>query len=251
MIVVVRATQSPGLFMQIVGRGTRLYEGKDVCHVLDYGSNIERFGPIDSPSYGADFIKDPSAGDGEAPTKVCPSCFEIVHASVMRCKRCGYDFPKREKELKSTMAAITSKPSTRKVESVRLSRWKGKKLDDGSKKPDTILAEYRLLDENDSQPSDGFNTDSAGVRRVREWLCVEHTGYARQKFEQWWTARSWSSPPETIDEALLLDQKGALATTDTVTMRPDGRFLRITKTVPGERPPRTTYELEEGDQMPF
>lgn len=36
------ATESPGLYQQIIGRGTRLYEGKDVFHVWDYAGNIER-----------------------------------------------------------------------------------------------------------------------------------------------------------------------------------------------------------------
>ena len=43
-VVVARATESAGLFMQIVGRGTRLYPGKTECHVIDFGGNIERHG---------------------------------------------------------------------------------------------------------------------------------------------------------------------------------------------------------------
>lgn len=41
-IAVLRATESPGLFQQIVGRGTRLFEGKNDFLVSDYAGNIER-----------------------------------------------------------------------------------------------------------------------------------------------------------------------------------------------------------------
>ena len=37
-----RATESAGLLQQIIGRGLRLYEGKEDCLVLDYADNVER-----------------------------------------------------------------------------------------------------------------------------------------------------------------------------------------------------------------
>lgn len=42
-IAILRATESAGLYQQILGRGTRLYEGKDTFLVLDYTDNIENF----------------------------------------------------------------------------------------------------------------------------------------------------------------------------------------------------------------
>ena len=47
LLVMLRATQSPSLYVQMVGRGTRLHEGKKDCLVLDYGTNVERHGLID------------------------------------------------------------------------------------------------------------------------------------------------------------------------------------------------------------
>ena len=66
-IVIARGTESPGLFMQMVGRGTRLYPGKEKFYVIDYGGNIERHGPVDSEIYGIDTIKLPAVGKGDAP----------------------------------------------------------------------------------------------------------------------------------------------------------------------------------------
>ena len=41
-IAVMRATESPRLYQQIIGRGTRLYEGKEDFLVSDYAGNIQR-----------------------------------------------------------------------------------------------------------------------------------------------------------------------------------------------------------------
>ena len=64
LVAMVRATASPGLYVQIVGRGTRIAPGKDNCLLLDYGSNVERHGFIDQIKAP----KDKKAGDdGVAP----------------------------------------------------------------------------------------------------------------------------------------------------------------------------------------
>jgi DNA repair protein RadD len=45
VIAMLRATESPGLFQQIVGRGLRLCDGKKDCLILDYAENAERHCP--------------------------------------------------------------------------------------------------------------------------------------------------------------------------------------------------------------
>ncbi|MBX9594811.1 MAG: DEAD/DEAH box helicase, partial [Roseomonas sp.] len=92
LIALLRPTKSVGLYVQMVGRGTRLAPGKDDCLVLDFAGNTARHGPIDT----VDGHKDPTEGEGEAPTKVCPECETINHASVRRCFSCGYEFPPPE-----------------------------------------------------------------------------------------------------------------------------------------------------------
>lgn len=72
-IAVMRATESPRLYQQIIGRGTRLYKGKENFLVSDYAGNIERHfaetGDLFTPEIKAT-RKKPSA-----PMDVkCPSC---------------------------------------------------------------------------------------------------------------------------------------------------------------------------------
>jgi len=44
LIAILRATDSPALLQQIIGRGMRLFPEKYDCLILDYGQNIERHG---------------------------------------------------------------------------------------------------------------------------------------------------------------------------------------------------------------
>ena len=41
-VVLLRPTASVGLYVQMVGRGTRLHPGKEDCLILDYGGNVLR-----------------------------------------------------------------------------------------------------------------------------------------------------------------------------------------------------------------
>jgi DNA repair protein RadD len=47
LIALLRPTKSAGLYVQMVGRGTRLAPGKENCLVLDFAGNVRRHGPID------------------------------------------------------------------------------------------------------------------------------------------------------------------------------------------------------------
>ena len=97
-IALLRPTNSPGLLVQMVGRGFRLSPetGKTECLVLDYGRNIERHGPIDMIK-----VKEPGQGGGGPLAKECPNCRTIVNLPVMLCPTCGYQWPRKEPERKS------------------------------------------------------------------------------------------------------------------------------------------------------
>jgi DNA repair protein RadD len=45
LVAMLRPTMSPGLVVQMCGRGTRLCAGKESCTVLDFAGNIRRHGP--------------------------------------------------------------------------------------------------------------------------------------------------------------------------------------------------------------
>lgn len=90
-----RPTQSRGLFMQQVGRVLRLSPdtNKTKAVLIDQAGNCFRFGlPTDRINLS---LTDPppDTEPGEAPVKLCPECESLIHASLMTCPECGYEYP--------------------------------------------------------------------------------------------------------------------------------------------------------------
>jgi DNA repair protein RadD len=73
---------------------------------------------------------------------------------------------------------------------------------------------------------------------ISEWICFEHTGWARQKAEQWWLQRRCEGAfyvPPTSKEAVELAEAGELCETKSI----------VVKTTAGERYQQVVgYELE-------
>ncbi|HON66470.1 MAG TPA: hypothetical protein PLS23_08230, partial [Phycisphaerae bacterium] len=103
--------------------------------------------------------------------------------------------------------------------------------------PRTMRVEYRI----------GFN------QYVSEWVCVEHSGYARAKAESWWRARSREPVPGTAEEAVELAEMGALAKTLAVTVRQVAgeKYDRIIRHALGPIPPRPEDPDQFDDDAPL
>ena len=202
-VALLRPTLSPGLYYQMVGRGFRLHPGKTDCLILDFGGNVLRHGPVDQIK-----IKDHDAGNGgEAPAKECPQCHSVIAAGYARCPDCGHEFPPPERqkhEAKATDAGILSGQVTTTVYDVSDASYsvhvkRGASAED----PRTMRVDYRV----------GFRDWKT------EWVCLEHTGYARQKAIAWWNQRSLDPVPDDVDRAVELATNGALAATTKITVR--------------------------------
>ena len=177
LIALLRPTASPVLHVQIIGRGLRISPGKEDCLILDFAGNLLRNGPIDAP-----IIKIKGKGTGEAIMKECDACYEIVHAAVRICPCCGKPFVFRHK--------LTSKSSERKV--LELAAWHP--VDEvkyfnyvGSKNIPMLKVSY-----------------ICGLRKFNEYVCFEHSGYAKHKAYHWWSRRSLKLPPDTAQQAVEL-----------------------------------------------
>jgi DNA repair protein RadD len=232
-VVLLRPTNSPGLYYQMVGRGFRLHPSKTDCLVLDFGGNILRHGPVDSLQ-----IKDKSTGTGEAPAKECPKCHLVIHAAYSLCPECGYEFPAPERQKHDTSAS-TAGVLSGQVEDTEYKVYDTAyhfhlKKDAGPDTPPTLRVEYNI----------GFRHWQS------EWICFEHTGYARAKAEGWWRARSNEPVPDTVEEALALAQAGALAETEQITVRSVSgqKYDRIINYQLGPKPPLLDGSDERDDE---
>jgi DNA repair protein RadD len=249
-VALVRPTMSPGLYYQMVGRGFRLHPGKADCLVLDFGGNVLRHGPVDAIRVCAD-----DRGEGEAPAKECPQCHALIAAGYQTCPQCGHQFPepnKQKHEAQASTEGILTGQTTREEHHVSETTYHVHMKRGDPAAPLTMRVEYRV----------GFN------RYLREWVCFDHTGYARTKAEAWWRARSVEPVPGGTEEAVEVARAGALAPALSITVEKKAgeQFERVVAHRLGDKPPRldgdeglpeyvpapvgTTYGIPD-DEIPF
>jgi DNA repair protein RadD len=196
LIGMFRPTMSPGLWVQMLGRGTRPWAGgyldvaglmtpwgpKIDCLVLDFAGNTKRLGPINDPQ----IPKRKSGLPGDAPVRVCDVCGVYNHASATVCACCGAEFPRSEKlsAKASTEELIRSDaPVVETFNVTRVMYHKHVKRANGSV---SLKCDYY-----------------SGIQRFSEWVHFEKGGMPGRKARDWWRQRNSMEPPTTVDEALL------------------------------------------------
>ena len=220
-VALLRPTLSPGLFYQMVGRGFRLHPGKRDCLVLDFGGNALRHGPVDALK-----VKRQGDGEGEAPAKECPACQAVIAAGYTTCPECGHAFPERERARHDAQAGtagvLSGEVSVETCPVEEIVYGVHQKRGAPPEAPRSLRVEYRL----------GWS------RWQSEWVCFEHTGFARHKAELWWRRRSNTPVPETAEDAVYLALHGALCLTRKITVRSVAgeEFARIVGYELGEKP---------------
>lgn len=232
-VVLLRATLSPGLFYQMVGRGFRLHPGKDYCAVLDFGGNALRHGPVDA-------IKTKKSsgggGGGAAPQKECPGCRYLIPAGCVYCPECSFHMPRESTEnphdQRSGNAPILSGEKTS-------TEWEVKNV------------VYTVHQKKGTQPGDApptmrVNYEIGFHKFQSEWVCVEHTGYARNKAKIWWDRRTTIPMPESVTDAVTLAKAGCLTAPTHITVEEVSgeKFARIVGYKLGEKfSPGDSFEM--------
>lgn len=94
VVVMLRPTQSLGLYIQQCGRGLRPAPNKDRLLVLDHAGNTLRHGFIDEPrdwtlTEGA--VKRKQSTETSVAIRMCPKCY-AVHRPAPVCPRCGHEY---------------------------------------------------------------------------------------------------------------------------------------------------------------
>lgn len=213
---ILRFTKSSALWVQMLGRGTRVayasgfdlttMEGRHAaiaagpkpagCRVCDFAHNTERLGPVNNPVVSSP--KGPGKRKGQgAPVRVCPACAEYVHASKPACPACGHKFglvvridgTSSDAEVMTREAQPDPVVGLFKVERVTYHRHKRRNSD----KPPSLRVSYY--------------TEGDLPTKFEEWICLEHAGNPRYRAEDWWRDRlpsQWADAPlpESIDQAL-------------------------------------------------
>jgi len=98
-LIVCRPTRSYNLHIQILGRGSRPYEGKDHFIVLDHAGNTLVHGFYESDrDCNLDGTQSSRQGNADAFLTECENCFAIFHMSNEKCPDCGHVNNKKPKK---------------------------------------------------------------------------------------------------------------------------------------------------------
>lgn len=109
--ILLRPTQSLGLYLQQVGRCLRTHPQKTHAIVLDHVGNCLRHGlPDDVRSWSLNARKKKSKADDESEVKFrrCANCFAVFGMSVTHCPQCGtkVSWKPKEREVKQVAGEL-------------------------------------------------------------------------------------------------------------------------------------------------
>lgn len=211
-IVLFRATKSPGLYQQIIGRGFRVMyaPGHDIetregrieairsgvkpnFLTLDHGANIQRHGAIVSVEKPSKANKEKRGYVIKALVRICEKCRTAWPLETKTCNLCGNVMTQERDataglDIEASNEDIMGSPFGRgeaaqwfDVDDVRYARHKK----DG--RPDSLRVTYHC-----------------GILQFCEWIHFEflHKGFLEEKSVKWWRARSSKPLPAIVTEAL-------------------------------------------------
>ncbi len=104
---------------------------------------------------------------------------------------------------------------------------------------DIIYRIHRKRDADEDAPRCLRVDYMIGLERWQsEFICIEHSGYARRKAEAWWSERCLDPCPSNAEEAVDMAGSGLLAATETLSVRSISgqKYDRIIKQTLGDIP---------------
>lgn len=211
LIAMLRPTLSPGLYVQMAGRGMRIKSHTDHCLVLDFAGNVAAHGPITDVSSP----KKKGEGTGEAPVKVCDVCNEYCHAACKVCPDCGAEFPEPErKALKLHNDDIMGIEG----EEMAVNMWRWRRHVSRSSGRSMLMVSYY-----------GKLSDPI----VSEYLVVNYEGYAGRKATNRLFTLCYKSKGDSQELAQIIhlddiaDYMSTLPPPKAVKYKKDGRFFKV------------------------
>jgi DNA repair protein RadD len=248
LIALLRATKSTALYVQMLGRGCRIAEGKKDALVLDFGNNLTTHGPLDRITITK--RHNPLTNRDEAsvaivPGKICPECQGLCVISAPGCLDCGYMFPDllrlNHGVVASEAAVLSAQEPKHIVDVYAVNYFRHKKPE---KEHPTMRVEYSIS-----------QIDGVPVGKVSEWVCFEHpSGYARTKAVQWWITHNPDPdgpgmPPTTIEDAL--GECYSYKQPRQIEIQKEGKFWRILRHIDLEKPPSDEGDTTGGVETNF
>lgn len=228
LIAMLRPTLSASLYVQMLGRGTRIADGKANCLVLDFAGNVLRHGPVDLVATAGRKVKKkegeqdvapeeqpPPAKAGEARAILCEECDTFNPIGEKHCETCGEPLYKikHHKTADDTPVVsgfIPAAPGAMPVIGMELSKHTKDPF-----RPSTLRVSYRITSR----------------RQISEWLGFDHPygSYPRRRAEEWWAEMGGKSPPGSVKAALERQGELTKRVTQILTRETDTGFTEVIK----------------------
>ena len=214
LLVMARPTMSPGLYLQMAGRGMRVKSHTDHCLVLDFAGVVETHGPITAVQPP----KKAGEGNGKAPVKVCDNCGELCAIAVATCPACGHHFPEPERKKLELRDDDIMGLEGKELE---VSSWNWRRHVSRASGKEMLSCTYY---------------GSLSDKPITEYLPVLHDGYAGQKAMQQLFAMANSSGAHLTEAAHLEGSEGLdyiavqmskSRPPTSIEYRMDGKFYRV------------------------
>ena len=219
LLALLRPTKSESLYLQLVGRGMRIFPGKENCLFLDYTHTSTDLGPIDA--------LDPDNkqnGNGTPPAKECPACQAIIAAGYRICPVCGHEFPEETPKIapRPIQAPVLKSqivPLEYEVDSVRYARHQKQG------KRDSVRAEY-----------------TCGILVFKEWIFPDASTPQQQFYYGKLLSAAgmpYESWPRSVDAFLANPPRAP----SRIWITEEGKFDRVTRKEFGERVPEVFTDM--------
>lgn len=210
LLAFLRPTLSTSLWVQAIGRATRLCEGKENALILDHAGNATRHGPLDDLHIKPGKVDSGRAKEDTVRAKECPNCSSLVGLRVYECPDCGYEWE------------VPSEPKhdAKPDESVVL--FKGQRKDDWL----TVDSQQAFLHhKHGSQPSIRLEF-RVGRRVYKQWVCIAHSGFVGAKARSWWV--SYVSVNHELSElSTLIEAFNAMPPFTAIQVRKNGKYHEV------------------------
>jgi DNA repair protein RadD len=218
--ILLRPTMSVARYLQMVGRALR--PGKLRAFILDHAGCIAAHGLPDDPrEWSLEGRLKEERDRYRDRSKQCESCGAFSPFTATHCVECGSAFPTREKEpvnkidIASTLVEIKPAPALSPAQPrepqahwIAVDSWSFKPHQKPGKKP-SLCIQYHC-----------------GRLTYREWLALEHGGYARDMAVRKWQRLGGRLPaPATVNAAL--SRRHELTTPDAILIQRSGGYWQV------------------------
>lgn len=228
LIIMLRPTGSPVLWVQMLGRGTRpVYtpgfdltdreqrlasiaeSPKQNCLVLDFSGNSRRLGPINDPAVPR---RPGQKGGGSPIYKSCEVCGVDAQYPAWRfCGGVAAEAPNFKPFLGFCGAPFTFKEKLKRAASSE------ELIKDQMPVIEVFDVENVVYQKNvnrgdRSKPPTMKVTYYCGHKTFVEFVCLQHGDWAGRKAYKWWITRTQIPQPATVDDALEIVNQLAVPT---------------------------------------